>query len=75
MGLDLRYANEQLDLWLSADRAVSNAQSYTIGNRTLTRVNASEIRKNIDYWQGKIDSLESQSVTGKRKIYASGVPK
>lgn len=36
---------EHLNAWLAADLAVSKGQSYTIGNRVLTRVNSSEINK------------------------------
>ena len=40
--------NERLKLYLEAERAVLSGQSYTIGNRTLTRANLSTIRKAID---------------------------
>ena len=49
--ITLATAQEHLALWIAADEAVSKGQSYTIKDRTLTRVNASAIRKNIDYWQ------------------------
>lgn len=41
-------ANERLKLYVEAERAVLSGQSYTIGNRQLTRANLSEIRKAID---------------------------
>ena len=31
---------EHLQAWLAADLAVSKSQSYTIGNRVLTRANS-----------------------------------
>lgn len=40
--------NERLKLYLEAERAVLSGQSYTIGNRTMTRANLSTIRKAID---------------------------
>lgn len=40
--------NQRLALYLEAERAVLSGQSYTIGNRTLTRASLSEIRKAID---------------------------
>lgn len=40
--------NERLKLYISAERAILSGQSYTIGNRTLTRANLSEVRKAID---------------------------
>ncbi|WP_295157160.1 DUF6148 family protein [Selenomonas sp. AE3005] len=40
--------NERLKLYLEAEKAVLTGQSYTIGNRTLTRANLSSIRAAID---------------------------
>ena len=40
--------NERLKMYLEAERVVLTGQSYTIGNRSLTRANLSEIRKAID---------------------------
>ncbi|WP_439685095.1 Primosomal replication protein PriB/PriC domain protein [Cupriavidus oxalaticus] len=47
-------AQAQLDLWVAASAAVAKSQSYTIGGRSLTRVDAAEIRAQIDYWEGKL---------------------
>ena len=40
--------NERLRQYVEAEKAVLSGQSYTIGNRQLTRANLSEIRKAID---------------------------
>lgn len=40
--------NERLKMYLEAERRVLCGQSYTIGNRQLTRANLAEIRKAID---------------------------
>ncbi len=40
--------NRRLKLYVEAEQAVLSGQSYTIGNRQLTRANLSEIRKAID---------------------------
>ncbi len=40
--------NERLKMYLEAERAVLTGQSYTIGNRTLTRANLATIRAAID---------------------------
>ena len=47
-GITLAYAQEQLDLYLAAERAVLNNQSYSIGDRTLTRANLVDIQKGIE---------------------------
>lgn len=43
-----RIQNERLKMYLEAERAVLTGQSYTIGNRTLTRANLATIRAAID---------------------------
>ena len=50
-------AQEHLDAWLAADLATSKGQSYSIGNRSLSRVDTTEIRNNITYWQRVVSSL------------------
>lgn len=40
--------NERLQMYLEAEKAVLMGQSYTIGDRTLTRANLSTIRAAID---------------------------
>lgn len=58
-GITLETAKRHLDAWLEAELAVTNAQSYTIGSRTMTKANLTEIRKSIEYWQGKVTALEN----------------
>lgn len=50
---------QQLDAWLKANIAVSQGQSYTIGSRMLSRANASEILKQIKFWQSELDKLDA----------------
>jgi len=54
-------ATAHLDVWLAADLAVSQGQSYSINvagsTRQLSRADTAEIRKNIDYWEAKIARL------------------
>jgi len=38
------------DSWMNAEMAVQNGQSYSIGNRSLTKANLSDIREAIQYW-------------------------
>ena len=40
--------NRRLAMYLEAEKAVLSGQSYTIGNRTLTRANLATIRNAID---------------------------
>lgn len=58
MAITLATATTHLDAWTAADAAVALGQSYTIGDRTLTRVHASEIRNMINYWSGQEATLQ-----------------
>ena len=52
-------AREMLQLWLDAERAVTTGKSYTIGTRSLTRANLSDIAERIKYWSNELAKLES----------------
>ncbi|MFJ7407133.1 MULTISPECIES: DUF6148 family protein [unclassified Lysinibacillus] len=58
MAITLQEAQTNLKVWLDAERAIANAQSYTISNRSLTKANLSEVAKRITYWQNKVAELE-----------------
>lgn len=66
-GITLDHAEEQLSVWLAASSAVAANQSYSINGRSLTRVDAGEIRKQIDYWQGWVTKL-AKAATGRRRM-------
>jgi len=53
MALTLAISEAQLDLWVAASTAVAANQSYTIGDRALTRADAKEVREMIVFWQGQ----------------------
>lgn len=56
-GITLALAQAQLDLWLAADTAVAAGQSYSIKDRSLSRADAAEITRKIDYWNGWVQKL------------------
>jgi hypothetical protein len=56
-GITLAQAEAQLSLWLAAASAVATGQSYSIKDRSLSRVDAQEIRNQIDYWQNWVERL------------------
>ncbi len=60
-GITLAQATAQLALWLAADAAVASGQSYAMGDKSLTMANSGEIRKNIEFWNAKVQGL---SLTG-----------
>lgn len=62
-------AKERLVLYQAAEAAIlSGAQSYTIGNRSLTRANLQEISKMIEYLQDEIETLEGKPRGYSRRI-------
>lgn len=58
-GITLAQAEAQLALWIDADTKVAAGQAYEIAGRKLTRADAGEITRKIDYWNGKVQSLSS----------------
>lgn len=59
--VDLETAKKHYDAWLEADLKVSQGLIYKVGSRMLTRANVSEIRRQMDYWGGKVKELEAVS--------------
>ena len=51
----------------------ATGQSYTIGSRTLTRANLTEVRNAIEYWNGKVQKLENVQRKGGRNRIKRGV--
>lgn len=60
-GITLADAEAQLAAWLAASTAVATGQSYSIEGRSLTRADAAEIRRSLDYWDQKVQTLSALS--------------
>ena len=56
----IEITQQRLNMYLDAERAVLLGQSYTIGNRSLTRASLSEIRKAISDLVEELDQLEGK---------------
>jgi len=56
-GIALAQAEAKLAMWLAAEDAVANSQSYTMGSRSMTRANLREIRETLDYWERRVQRL------------------
>lgn len=63
-GITLATAQAQLDLWLAADAAVAAGQSYSIKDRSLSRADAGEITRKIEYWNNWVQKL-SRAASGR----------
>lgn len=71
----LEIAQKHLNAWLEAELEVTTNQSYTIGSRSLTRADLRDIRKQIEYWQNRVDALETIIRHGGRSRIFRGVPR
>ncbi len=58
MSLTVVEIRTQLDTWLAASAAVATGQAYSIGDRSLTRANSEDIRRQIDYWSAQLAIAE-----------------
>ena len=56
-GITQAQAETNLTAWLAASEAVASNQSYTIGDRTLTRANAQHIMSMVKFWNGEVQRL------------------
>ena len=71
----LEIARQNLDAWLNAELEVTTHQSYTIGSRSLTKANLSEIRKEIEFWTNEVARLENIEKRGGRNRIYRAVPR
>ena len=55
-------------MWLAAMQAVAGGQSYEIGNRKLTRVDAADIEKMFDKYDAEVDRINAGRRKGARVI-------
>lgn len=62
--ISLTTAQARLSTYLDAEAAVLRNQSYSIGDRSLTRANLKEIREGIDYWSAKVNELQRNASGG-----------
>ena len=63
----LEIARKHLDAWLNAELEVTTHQSYTIGSRSLTKANLSEIRKEIEFWTNGVARLAGEHRKARRQ--------
>jgi len=64
-GITLAQAEAKLATWMAAMDAVATGQEYAIGTRSLKRVDAKEIREQVQFWDLKVKEL-SRGTTGIR---------
>ncbi len=68
--ISLETAKKHLEMWLEAENEVAINQAYTIGGKSFTRANLGEIRKQIEYWENKVQQLQNVAKRkGRNRIY------
>lgn len=68
--ITLDEARSTLQLWLQAERACASGKSYTIGNRSLTRADLSDIVERIKFWRSECARLSAGTAPGMRVLRA-----
>lgn len=66
--ISLATAQEMLDLYIAAEKAVLKNQAYTIKDRTFTRANLAVIAKERARWQLIVDGLSGRGIRVRRGI-------
>lgn len=64
----LAYAQERLAEWMAALTSASSGQSYSIGNRTLTRQDIPQIRAEIQRWSNTVAAVQERALGRKRAL-------
>lgn len=74
MTITLEIARARLTNYLDAEAVVLRGQSYKIADRNVTRADLAEIRRGIEFWQAKVDSLATAAGTGRARTFI-GAPR
>ncbi len=72
---DIKKARKHLKIWEEAEIEVATSQSYTIGSRTMTKANLSEIREQIKYYESKLAKLLNIKKRGGRNRVLQVIPR
>lgn len=69
-GITKKEAQRHLDIWLESEAQIATGQSYQIGSRMLTRADLASVRKQIDYWNNKVEQAEAvEQNHGRNRTY------
>lgn len=58
--LTLSDAQAQVSAWTAASLALANGQTFSMNGRTLSRTDAAEVRKMLEYWTRIEATLEAR---------------
>ncbi len=60
------FCRRKLETWLAAEEAIATGQRYQIEDRSLTRADLYDVRKEIEFWEGKLATAEAEERYGGR---------
>lgn len=64
MAFSVQEIRKRLQMWLDAEEAIANGQSYSIDNRRLERANLAQVREQIKFWKKEL--IQAEEKTGGR---------
>lgn len=70
-----KICEQQVNIWLEAERAIATGQSYQIGTRMLTRADLKAVREELEYWAGKLAEADAEEKCGGRNRAYRFVPR
>lgn len=60
------FCRRKLQTWLAAEEAIATGQRYQIDDRSLTRADLYDVRKEIEFWEAKLAAAEAEEKYGGR---------
>ncbi|NCE63033.1 hypothetical protein D1159_00200 [Pseudoflavonifractor sp. 524-17] len=57
---------QKLRTWLAAEDAIATGQRYQIDDRSLTRADLYDVRKEIEFWAARLAECENEEQHGGR---------
>lgn len=60
------FCRKRLEMWLDAEAAITTGQRYQIDDRSLTRADLYDVRKQIESWEWKLAAAEAEEQHGGR---------
>ena len=65
-----KLCDRKLKTWLAAEDAIATGQRYQIDDRSLTRADLYDVRKEIEFWANQLAICESEEQHGGRnRVY------
>lgn len=64
------FCRRKLQTWIAAEEAIATGQRYQIDDRSLTRADLYDVRKEIEFWEGKLAAVEAEErYGGRNRLY------